>query len=61
MKKDTAPKNSKDKAQAHILNNNHKLICSNLIRIIARLGLIKMIDANLIEHENTRVHELLQN
>lgn len=61
MKKVTAPKNTKDHSQAQILNNNQKLISANVLRIIAKFGLIKMIDANLIEHDHARVNELLQN
>ena len=63
MKKDTAPLNSKDKANAYILQDNHKLICANLLRSIARLGLIRAVDANCssIEHEPNKVNDLLHN
>ncbi|CDW82516.1 UNKNOWN [Stylonychia lemnae] len=61
MKKDTAPQNTKDKAQAQILHNNSKQISSNILKLIAKFGLIKMIDANIIEHDHAKVNEILQN
>jgi len=61
MKKDTATQDAKDKAMALILNKNQKLINANLIRLIAKLGLIKAFDAHLIEHDQHRVTEVLQN
>lgn len=39
--------------QAH-----HTLISANVLRIIAKLGLIKMVDQNLIEHDAHKVTEL---
>jgi hypothetical protein len=44
MKKENGPKSDrKDKAYAEILNKNHKLICANILLLIAKLGLIKLV------------------
>ena len=44
MKKETAHPNSKERSQAVILQENHKIISANILRIIAKFGLIKQID-----------------
>jgi hypothetical protein len=63
MKKQTATDNRKDKAQAIVLANNEKLICANLIRIIIRKHLIKIVDSNAghIEHDKDKVTECVTN
>ena len=58
MKKETAPLSSSDRQQAVVLQAHHKLISANLLRVIVKLGLIKKIDQNLIEHDANRVAEL---
>ena len=44
-----------------VLQAHHKLISANILRVIAKLGLIKMVDQNLIEHDANRVAELSHN
>ena len=61
MKKETAPKNSKDFASAALLKENNELISANMLRIIAKLGLIKSVDAVSIEHDAAKVKELSHN
>ena len=61
MKKETSPDNTQDQAQAKILARNQQLICANVLRVIAKLHLIKMIDNNTIEHEKDKFNELLHN
>ncbi len=51
MKNETAPLSSKEKQNAVVLQENHKLISANILRVITRLGLIKILDQNLIEHD----------
>ena len=58
MKKETAPLSSSDRQQAVVLQAHHTLISANVLRIIAKLGLIKMVDQNLIEHDSQKVAEL---
>jgi len=58
MKMETAPLQSKEKSQAVVLQAHQKLICANVMRVIVKLGLIKMIDQNLFEHDSNRVAEL---
>jgi metal-sulfur cluster biosynthetic enzyme len=51
MKKDNATQDTKEKRQAHILNKNQKVMTANLLKVIVKLGLIKAIDAHIIEHD----------
>ena len=44
-----------------MLQAHHKLISANVLRVIVKLGLIKMVDQNLIEHDANRVAELSHN
>jgi hypothetical protein len=45
------------------LQAHHKLISANVLRVIVKLGLIKMVDQNTgaIEHDTNRVAELSHN
>lgn len=72
MKKDTALQSAasgatnkisletinKNRIEAEILQNNHKLVCANILRVIAKNNLIRLIDKELIEHDGIRVNEL---
>ena len=44
MKKETAPLSSSDRQQAVVLQAHHKLISANVLRVIVKLGLIRMVD-----------------
>eukprot|EP00347_Sterkiella_histriomuscorum_P024182 403332023 len=59
-KNETAPQNNKVKNQVQILEKNTRLISINILRVIVAQNLIKQVDANQIEHDASKVAELLQ-
>lgn len=55
MKKTTDTNNLAERAYARVLTMNSELIRANILRILAKQGLIKYVDATTIEHDRDRV------